>query len=329
MWKDFFYYSKTERRSILVLIGIGILLLVSSTWIHFSNPVVMSVVDSLAIDSFCIRDFQKCLAYDSLQRKRQPRAFRKPPLLADFDPNMADSITLCRLGLPPFMARRIINYRNKGGVFRKPEDFARIYGLSQKQYQQLKPYIVINEQNVAELSVGAVYSASTQRDSNSLFRRVRTHSYSTTPVEDSIIHKLNSTRVKKYPEGTILDLNAVDTTQLKCVPGIGRGLAKMIVAYRNRLGGYTDVNQLQEVAPIDTLVNHWFKIDSCIFRPLRINRAGLDQLRNHPYMNFYKAKVILEYRRKRGKIKGLSQLSMFQEFTEKDLQRLKPYLDFE
>ena len=46
-------------------------------------------------------------------------------------------------------------------------------------------------------------------------------------------------------------------------------------------------------------------------------------------MDFYKAKVILEYRRKRGKIKNLSQLSMFEEFTEKDLKRLAPYLSFE
>lgn len=48
-----------------------------------------------------------------------------------------------------------------------------------------------------------------------------------------------------------------------------------------------------------------------------------------PYMDFYKAKAIMEYRRKRGKIKGLSQLSMFEEFTEKDLKRLSPYLTFE
>ena len=46
-------------------------------------------------------------------------------------------------------------------------------------------------------------------------------------------------------------------------------------------------------------------------------------------LTFYKAKAIMEYRRKRGKIKGLSQLSMFEEFTEKDLKRLSPYLTFE
>ena len=327
MWKDFFYYSKTERRSILVLVGIGILLLVLGTWMHVSRPVVLSVVDSLAIDSFCVRDYKRRMSHDSLKWKQQQRASRKSPLLADFDPNMADSAAFCRLGLPPFMAKRIVNYRNKGGVFRKPEDFARIYGLSQAQYQQLKPYIVIDERYVAAKLGRSVFSDTAHTDSGVRIAKdgKRLNSYAMS--EDSINRRFNPRM--KYPEGTVLDLNAADTSQLKCVPGIGSGLAKMIVAYRNRLGGYAEVNQLQEVARIDTSVNHWFKIDSCIFRPLRINRVGLDQLRNHPYMNFYKAKVILEYRRKRGRIKGLSQLSMFQEFTEKDLQKLKPYLDFE
>ena len=39
--------------------------------------------------------------------------------------------------------------------------------------------------------------------------------------------------------------------------------------------------------------------------------------------------AILEYRRKYGKIKGLSQLSLWKEFSEKDLKRLAPYLSFE
>ena len=60
-----------------------------------------------------------------------------------------------------------------------------------------------------------------------------------------------------------------------------------------------------------------------------MNSDGIDVLRNHPYMDFYKAKAIVEFRRKRGKIEGLSQISMFEEFSEKDLERLKHYFSFE
>ena len=48
-------------------------------------------------------------------------------------------------------------------------------------------------------------------------------------------------------EVTIVDLNKADTSILKRIPGIGSTLARMIVVYRQRLGGFYDVSQLQEV----------------------------------------------------------------------------------
>jgi DNA uptake protein ComE-like DNA-binding protein len=73
----------------------------------------------------------------------------------------------------------------------------------------------------------------------------------------------------------------------------------------------------------------WFKLDSLNLRKISINNAGIDLLRNHPYVNFYQAKVIVEHRKKKGKIKSLSQLSLYEEFTEKDLKRLVYYLSFD
>lgn len=318
MWKDFFYYSKSERRSILFLSSMGILLLVLGLWSHGSIAMKMPDVDSMTVDSFYVQAYQKHYVKDTVGFYK--KKYRCAPVLVDFDPNTADSALFCQLGLPSFLAKRIVNYRAKGGVFRKPADFSRLYGLSDAQFQQLKPYIVIDTLRLKEI----------QNQRRMLVARRATERGGQKLLADSIYvpaFPVDSSRIK-YPEGTVIDLNAADTVQLKHIPGIGSGLAKMIIVYRNRLGGYSSVNQLQEIAHLDTAVNKWFTIETGIYRPLRINRSNLDQLRNHPYMNFYKAKAILEFRRKRGKIKGLSQLSMFQEFTEKDLQRLQPYLDF-
>lgn len=303
MWKDFFYYSKSERRAILFLLGMGILLLVYGGFKKSCRQVQPVYTDSMGIDSFLVKSYRRKLAADSFHTvKKRNYRYRQEVHLKPFDPNLADSAELCRLGLPPFLARRIVNYRKKGGVFHRKEDFARIYGLSEQQYQELYPYLCIAPDFQSKPSArDTIRYAKVQKDSLPL----------------------------KYPEGTVLDLNAADTTQLMKVPGIGSGLAKMIVTYRNRLGGFASVAQLQELAYLDSSVNRWFAIRSGIYRPLKVNKAGLDVLRNHPYMNFYRAKAILEYRRKRGKITGLSQLSLFQEFTEEDLLKLKPYLDFE
>lgn len=65
-------------------------------------------------------------------------------VLASFDPNTADSSTFLSLGLPSWMAGNILRYRAKGGNFRKPEDLRKIYGLTEKQYKTLLPYISIS-----------------------------------------------------------------------------------------------------------------------------------------------------------------------------------------
>ena len=64
--------------------------------------------------------------------------------LFNFDPNTADSTTLLRLGLQPWQVRNIYKYRAAGGVYRRPLDFARLYGLTRKQYLALEPYIHIS-----------------------------------------------------------------------------------------------------------------------------------------------------------------------------------------
>lgn len=305
MWKDFFYYSRSERRVILLLLGLLVILAVCWTICRITEvPGQTDVEDSAEIDSFLASVKQR--EADYAKRKYAKNRFKESPkaVLADFDPNTADSFQLRRLGLPAFVVRNILRYREKGGRFRTPESFAKIYGLEEKQYLLLKPYIRIQQREggISDLSAA-------QEEKQFLEKAVK--------------------RVEKYPEGTVVSLNEADTAELKRVPGIGSGIARMIVAYRNRLGGFTRVEQLQEIPHVEAELNKWFVVKGSPFRKIKVNKDGLDKLRNHPYMDFYKAKAILEYRRKRGNIKGLSRLSLFEEFSEKDLQRLSPYLSFE
>ncbi|WP_302571377.1 helix-hairpin-helix domain-containing protein [Phocaeicola coprocola] len=298
MWKDFFYYTKSERRVILLLLAIALLLLGIWAIMEYLRPVEVPVTlsESEEIDSFLANLEEQEKIRKSHTPKNEISAVLQP-----FDPNTADSVLLRQLGLPVYIVRNILKYRAKGGVFRSPESFSRIYGLKEEVYQKLKPYITI----------APLVSVS----------HVRTDTFR--QLKDTIPY------VPKYEEGTIVDLNKADTSILKRIPGIGSTLARMIVVYRQRLGGFYDVAQLQEVPHVGVELNKWFVVTPAGLHKIQVNSASLDKLRSHPYMDFYKAKAIMEYRRKRGKIKGLSQLSMFEEFTEKDLKRLSPYLTFE
>ena len=301
MWKDFFYFSKSERRAVLFLLTL--LFVFICMWVLF--PVKEE--ETLEQDQEGIEEIKNFLAgvHEMEESQSLQYSYDKPKkrkvVLAAFDPNSADSIDFLQRGLPPFIAHTILQYRRAGGKFRTADDFSRVYGLSSEEFKILKPYIRIAE----------------------VFRR-----------KQDTLHAVKKMRkdtlaVYKYPEGTLVDLNEADTTELKKIPGIGSGIARMIVAYRNRLGGFYDTAQLKEVDYVNEDMLKWFKLENASIHRINANKAGLDKLRSHPYMNFYKAKVIMEYRRKKGKLKSLSQLSLYEAFTEKDLERLSYYLAFD
>ena len=140
-------------------------------------------------------------------------------------------------------------------------------------------------------------------------------------------------RIEKYKEGTVVELNSADTTVLKKVPGIGSAFSNRIVKYRNLLGGFYHVSQLQEVYGITSeryeALRHWFVVDSAYISPLFVNHLPLDSLRKHPYVNYQQAKVLLQLRRQKGKLHGWENLFLLEEFSEEDREKLEPYFSFE
>ena len=303
MWKDFFYFSLSERRAIYVLLVLIAVLVVAIVWTP--APEVQSVNVVAEADSLVL----------SRKYNEERKSFTKKEriqeevsiVLTPFDPNLADSIEFLRLGLPSYVIKNVIKYRQKGGRFSTPESFARIYGLTEAKFKELQPYIYISEEFIKKPNRKKSAQERSKRE-----------------------EKVDSLQKPfKYPEGTLVDVNTADTTELKKIPGIGGGIARRIVAYRNRLGGFYTLEQLNEVEFVTADLLKWFKLEGDSVRKLPINRVGLDKLRAHPYINFYQARVIVEYRRKKGEIKSLSQLALYEEFTEKDLKRLSAYISFD
>ena len=73
-----------------------------------------------------------------------------------FNPNTVSVEDLRRLGFSPKQAESIDNYRKKGGVFRRKEDFARSFVVADSVYHRLEKYIDIplvdlNDAGIEEL----------------------------------------------------------------------------------------------------------------------------------------------------------------------------------
>ena len=178
------------------------------------------------------------------------------------------------------------------------------------------------------------YELYTSRNQSQRFTTPRRQSEKPARVKDTVSSLLIDTlpryeRVEKYEPGTLVNLNKADTTELKKIPGIGSGIARMIVNYRNRLGGFYKVEQLREINLDASQLLSWFSIDEADIQKIPVNKSSVDRLRNHPYINFYQAKAIVEHRRKHGNLQSLKPLVLYEEFKETDLERIAHYLSFE
>ena len=287
---------------------------------------VVATLAFIALYFFGSDDGSATPAADSIQTSRDTSAARQAPASRQmtyqvendrpaerfaFDPNTADSTQLLRLGLQPWQVRNIYKYRSRGGIYRRKEDFARLYGLTVKQYRELEPYIRISPD---------YQPAATLVDQ----RRQRDSSHAT---GDTLRHRDNWRYPVKIKPGEHIELNTTDTAQLMKVPGIGSYYAREIVRHGRRLGGYVSVDQLDEIEDFPQDAKSYFNVHGSP-QKLNVNKLTLQQLRRHPYINYYQAKAIVDYRRLHGKLSSLDDLRLSPDFPPEAIRRLKPYVEY-
>ena len=297
--KNFFYLQRSDRRAILaalavLAIAVGVTLYVGSQ----GGTTPTAAADSTAVK----KKHYKERAYGKKETTYYDVGGRKAELFA-FDPNTADSTQLLRLGLAPWQVRNIYKYRAAGGIYRRPSDFARLYGLTKGQYERLLPYIRISDD---------------YRPAAEAYATERQEPY----ARDTTRYPL------KLKPGEHVALNSADTSLLKRVPGIGSGFARAIVRYRERLGGFYKVGQLLEIDNFPQSALPYFTADASLCRKLNINKLTLSQLRRHPYIGFYQAKTIIGHRRLYGPIHSLDELSLYKDFPPETIEKLRNYVEF-
>ena len=132
----------------------------------------------------------------------------------------------------------------------------------------------------------------------------------------------------KLQEGEHLVLNTADTTALMTVPGIGPYFARKVVGYGQRLGGYVSVDQLDEIEGFPLDAKAYFVIENACPEKLNINQLSLAALKRHPYINYFQAKAIMDYRRLHGPIRSLDDLRLSKDFPPEAIARLVPYVAY-
>ncbi len=351
--RDYFTFSRNERKGIIILVVLILLLAVANKVVfYFETP---ARIDTLLLDS---ASHKLALINDSLNQKLPLRR------LFTFNPNTIDSVALDSLDLPKTIKHNLLKFRRKGGEFYSASDFKRLYGITDKIFGQIEPFLIFDKGQRSPIPVvqkkelfafdpnkatddeflrlglsqkqlsgirnyqnkGGIY-----KNKDGFFKMWGLRDDQKKELSDYIIieGKDNSTSGKLTVKDISIELNTADSIQLKQLPGIGDKLSKRIVKYRDILGGFYSLSQLKEVYGLNEQtilrIKDKLTLDSTKIRKLDVNFGDLSELSRHPYLQKNLARQIIKFRTKNGRIPNLIVLRDSMILNIDEYNRLKPY----
>ena len=139
-------------------------------------------------------------------------------------------------------------------------------------------------------------------------------------------------RSKSVHQSSLIELNSADSFALEQLPFIGMKLAKRIVEYRARLGGFVALDQLLELYGLQQSqfdqMSRFLSLNPKLITQMAINQIEFDALRLHPYLTYTQAKIIVNYRTQHGPFIEANDLLKCLALDEIQLNKLLPYLKF-
>lgn len=353
--RDYFTFSRNERKGLIILVFIIFVLAVANKLVfYFEKP---AVIDKALLDSAK----QKLGEYnDSLYENESAK------ILFYFNPNLIDSVTLDSLNVPDQVKLNLLRYRSKGGYFKSAEDLHKIYGMTEDVYSSILPYVLFDErkadsrksQSSVELFAFNPNSA-TDKEFEMLgfsekqidaIRKYLTKSGKFKTKSEFLKMRIIEEEQKSRISGIIdlpeefddakqisfekknlvrIELNSADTTLLKQLPGIGSILARRIVKYRDLLGGFYSIAQLNEVygMPEQTVkqIESSVDVNLSLMKKNDINFSDKKELAKHPYIKANLAQKIIKFRSRYGKINNVEVLRDSMILNIDEYTRIKPY----
>ncbi len=232
-------------------------------------------------------DFKKAIA--ELDYIKESKEVVKEVSLFYFNPNTLDDQGWIALGLPEGKLKVLRNYQKSGGYFKQKEDLQSCYAIGDDFYNTIKDYVSIP----------------------------KTKKPATINHQPKITNK-------------IIELNKADSLTLISIKGIGPFYAKQIINYRDELGGFLSFSQFTEIWGLEKLdVENLQKqtiIDTFYIRKININKVSIEILRNHPYLNYKQAKMIVNFRNQHGDFSSVKDIQKIKPISRELFRKIAPYL---
>lgn len=204
-----------------------------------------------------------------------------------------------RLGLSPKQVASLLRYKEKYGL----------HSLSQMQHIRVLPSGLLDQIS------DSLYFDPTPNAQTSLVDR----------DETALLDKRHEAK------GQIgkLDINSATEVMLVALPGLGAYTAAKIIAYRERLGGFLVLDQLQEIQGIRPEILQkvlpYLVLEQGIKR-ISINEVSYETLKQHPYLTWNQANSIIKMRKQKGAFKEIKELKESVLIDDDTYKKLLPYV---
>lgn len=146
-------------------------------------------------------------------------------------------------------------------------------------------------------------------------------------------HFKNTPFNKKFkPRLQPVEINTADTSALIALPGIGSKLAERIVLFREKLGGFYDVQQVSEVYGLRDSVFRKLKplllCEPGRIKKINVNAAAKEELQLHPYIRWKVANALVTYRQEHGSFSCMADLHRIESIDQATITKMTPYITF-
>jgi competence ComEA-like helix-hairpin-helix protein len=207
-----------------------------------------------------------------------------------FDPNTVSVTTLQSLGFSAKLANTLANYRAKGGLIRSGKDLYKIWGMPTLLADRLAPYV----------RTSSINSPS------------KTWASGFTPI---------------YGKAAPIDINTASISEFEALRGIGPVLAARIVGFREKQGGFVNVQDLLLVYGVkDSLLRAlapYLRLDDSRVPKANLNQASVLQLVQKAGLQVVVAQAIVRWRQQNGAFVTFDELENFEGLSAASMAALK------
>ncbi|MBP9079592.1 MAG: helix-hairpin-helix domain-containing protein [Flavobacteriales bacterium] len=301
--KDLFAMHKGERSAFTVLMGLCLIGAAWVTWEQWIRPPRLADQESIKV-------IWQSMQESNARHEPPGKANEEDLQLFRFDPNGLPLEQWVLLGLSERQAASIHRYEARGGKFRTKGDLARMRVVSPELFAQWQAYIALPE--VIERPHPGRPEKKDRWPEDTTGRW---------PKHDRAVH------------GSVpLELNGADSAALVAVRGIGPSFARSILRYRERLGGYANMEQLGEVPILRDKpeaveqIKTKLTVDPGKVRVFALNTCTVEDLGRHPYMGWKVARALIAYRDQHGPFSKVEDIGGCVLVTDSIRLRMAPYL---